>query len=186
MTAPACRRWLFATARPSTSTSSRSHSSCTSPRRPTGQQCDGPVDALTVERGRHHDRLASSRGRRRLRRRGRRAQRAHDEQDRPDRDARVRDVEHRPPADRDEVDDVTAQEPGRPRDAIDEVAERAAEHERQADRASQRSVACRTARDEHERRRRSAPTASIGVMPWKRPNALPRLRVSSQLDRRSR
>ena len=46
----------------------------------------------------------------------------------------VGDVEHRPPADRQEVHDMAAQRPGRPEEAVDQVAHGAAEDHPQPDR----------------------------------------------------
>ena len=60
--------------------------------------------------------------------------RQHHQQDCPTDHRRVRDVEHRPPADRQKVHDVAAQRSGCPEEAIDQVAHRAAEDHPQADR----------------------------------------------------
>ena len=84
---------------------------------PTGEQRDRAVDRAR-RRASSGTAIGSSVTTRARRRRGGGAQRAHDQQDRADRDARVGDVEHRPPTHRDEVDDVAAQEARRAEDAV--------------------------------------------------------------------
>ena len=97
-------------ARPSTSTAPPSSNACTSARgqpvrNATARSTRSPSSAAGTTNGSSITALDASDASRLGR-----EQRAHDEHDRADRDARVGDVEHRAPADRDEVDDVAAQE----------------------------------------------------------------------------
>ena len=103
---------------------------------PAGHQRDRPVEALAVERRRHHDgvdRVLTVTRHAALSGRFACEERADDDHDRANGDARVGDVEHRVPANRDEVDDVPAQEPRCAEDAVAQISERAAEDEREPD-----------------------------------------------------
>ncbi len=106
--------------------------------------------------------------------------RQHDQQDRAADHRRVGDVEHRPPADRQEVHDMSAQRPGRPEEAIDQVAHGAAEDHPEArppTRATPAAGPSRRCRPPH----RVAISVSIQVYPVAIENAAPELRTKVQV-----
>ncbi len=57
-----------------------------------------------------------------------------DEQNRATDDRGIRDVEHRPPADGDEIHHMSAHDSGRAEESVDEVTQRAAENEAETER----------------------------------------------------
>ena len=77
------------------------------------------------------------------------AHRPHDHEDRTDRDRAVGDVERGPLADVHEVDDRATEEARRPEDPVDQVPDRAGEHERERDH-EQRVVRTANGADEEE------------------------------------